>query len=240
MKFMDQTPVLRMDEGWFMDDHSGAQPRRKNMAQVNLNLAHITDKDLIADAKKYKSALTGNANFPTTNPTMAAYGVMIATAETKLDAFNLAQAAALAATIEKDDAIKILHDGTVALGASVQSTSGGDPALIASADMGIKAPATPVGILPQVQNLSLSAGDNPGEVDGDWNPVKGRKLYELQKCIGDPAVEANWTHLETSGPSKLTLAGLPSGSRVWIRVRANASDPVNHGPWSQPATIIVP
>jgi len=237
---MDETPVIRMDEGWFMNDNSGPQLRKNKMAQVILNLNHISDQDLIADAKKYKTALTGNANFPNPNPTLAAYGTLITTAETDLAAFNVAQAAAQAATITKDASIKALHDGTVTLGASVQSTSNGDPAIIATADMAVKAAATPVGMLAQVQNLSLSAGDNPGEVDAHWNPVKGRKLYDVWLCTGDPAVEANWKHLQTPGASKVTLAGLPSGTRVWIRVRANASDVSNNGPFSQPATIIVP
>jgi hypothetical protein len=237
---MDEIPALRMDEGWFMDDHSGPQPRRKVMAQVNLNLKNITETGLIADAKKYKTALTGNANFTTTNPTLAAYGVLITNAETKVDANNVAQAAALAATIAKDEAIQALHDGTITLGASVQSTSNGDPAIIATADMAVKAVATPVGVLAQVQNLSLTAGDNPGELDAHWNPVKGRQIYDVWICAGDPTVEANWKHLLTCGPSKVALLGLTSGTRAWVRVRANASAPANNGPFSQPATLIVP
>ena len=237
---MDEIPVLRLNEGWFMDDNSGPQPRKNKMAQVNLNLNNISSTQLIVDAKKYKTALTGNANFTNINPTVGAYGALITDAETKVAASEVASAAAVAATLAKDAAIKALHDGTVELGASVQSLSHGDPVIIATADMAVKAAATPVGMLGQVQNLSLSAGDNPGQVDSHWNPITGRMMYELQKCSGDPGVEANWSHLDSCGPSKFTIAGLTSGARVWIRVRANASKKENNGPWSQPATIIVP
>lgn len=210
------------------------------MAQVSLNLNNITAQGLIADAKKYKTAMTGNAHFPDPKPTLANYGTLITTAENTLDACNVAQAAAQAATLAKDNAIQALHDGTITLGASVQSASEGDAAIIATADMAVKAAPTPTGPLPQVENLALAAGDNPGEVDAQWNPVKGKSVYVLQKCTGDPAVEANWAGLKNSSPSKTAVFGLTSGSRLWIRVRAEAADESNHGPWSQPATIIVP
>jgi hypothetical protein len=94
--------------------------------------------------------------------------------------------------------------------------------------------------MPQVQNLSLTTGDNPGAVDGQWDAVSGRKSYEHQHCTADPAVDANWKMVSSSSASKTTFTGLTSGSRLWARVRAKGTKPANDGAWSQPATIIVP
>src|ERR1039458_6273755 len=106
-----------MDEGLFMDD-KGSQQRINKMAKVNLNLVNITDAGLVADALKYKGALTGNAGFPTTTPTLAAYGLLMADARAKSAADILAVAAAKTATEVKNASVDALHAGTVQLGGS--------------------------------------------------------------------------------------------------------------------------
>jgi hypothetical protein len=123
----------------------------------------------------------------------------------------------------------------------VQQVSNGDPVIIESAGLSVANPThNPVGRLPQVQNLSLSSGDQPGEVDGQWDAVWGRNTYEQHLCMTDPLVEANWKHAGTTGASKATFKQQASGSRIWLRVRANAPKPENNGGWSQIASVIVP
>lgn len=212
------------------------------MATINLNLAHITAEQLVKDALNYVEGLTGNAPFAEVKPTMTAYGALIADAQAKITASDAANRAAVTATLAKEIAVAALHDGTVQLGGSVQSISQGNPALIASTNMKIKAAAAPVGKLPQVQNYSLTRGDLPGEVDSHWDATYGQSVYEHARCTSDPAVEANWSLIGTSSASKATHKGLPSGTRVWQRVRAKAkvSPEENDGGWSQPGTTIVP
>lgn len=83
MLYMDQSPVLRMDEGLFMDD-AGSQPKTSRMAKVKLQLDSLDPDGLAGKADAIKTALTGNANYTTPNPSLATLGTDIATAKAKI------------------------------------------------------------------------------------------------------------------------------------------------------------
>jgi len=51
------------------------------MAKVKLGLKELTADQKIDQANTIKTAMTGNANFTTPNPTLAAYGTLITTAQ---------------------------------------------------------------------------------------------------------------------------------------------------------------
>jgi hypothetical protein len=50
------------------------------MAKVKLGLKNLTRDEKIDQANTIKTAMTGNANFTTPNPTLASYGTLITTA----------------------------------------------------------------------------------------------------------------------------------------------------------------
>jgi hypothetical protein len=51
------------------------------MAKVKLGLRELTPDERVDLANTIKTAMTGNANFTTPNPTLAAYGTLITTAQ---------------------------------------------------------------------------------------------------------------------------------------------------------------
>ena len=61
--------------------------------------------------------------------------------------------------------------------------------------------------------------------------------YEVQTAT-DPNALASWVPGITSPHSTFQLTGLTSGSRLWVRMRAVGA--LGAGPWSDPATKIVP
>ena len=63
-------------------------------------------------------------------------------------------------------------------------------------------------------------------------------MNEVQKCTGDPTVEANWQHAGMFGGGKATIASLTPGALVWIRVRTCGLQGLM-GAWSDPAQIRV-
>jgi hypothetical protein len=73
--------IATYDTGLFYDDPSSPQPTRKRMAKVKLGLKNLTPDQKIDLANTIKTAMTGNANFTTPNPTLAAYGTLITTAQ---------------------------------------------------------------------------------------------------------------------------------------------------------------
>ena len=92
--------------------------------------------------------------------------------------------------------------------------------------------------MPKPESVTATVGDNDGEIDGAWNRIYGAKSYEVQSSP-DPIGDNNgWVHAFTATRSSGTLAGLPSGKKRWLRVRAiGAQGP---GPWSDPACCMVP
>jgi hypothetical protein len=239
---MDENPVLHMDEGCFMDEPDGPQPGRKQkMAKVKMELNGLDPDGLTGKGDAVKTAMTGNANFPTATTLLTKLGTDLTSAKAKVITQKNTQKTATQTTIDRDGALDLVKQDLVALGSLVQEVSQGNAVVIETSGFGVAAPTHgAIGQMPQAQNLSLTTGDNPGEVDAQWDAVPGRKGYEQALCAGDPAVEANWRMSGSCSASKTTFTGQASGSRLWARVRAKGTKPENDGAWSQPATIIVP
>jgi hypothetical protein len=209
-------------------------------AKSKLELAGLDPDGLTGKADSVGTAMTGNVNFPDAAALLAQLAAANITAKAKVIVQKNTMIAAVQATKDRDAALEVVGQALTAVGAHVDSVAKGNPVIIESAGLGVKGAATHIGPLGQVQNLSLTAGDNPGEVDAHWEPMRGKTHYELMRCVGDPSVEANWVLIGSSSGSKKALMGLPSGTSVWVRVRAVAPKPEHNGPWSQPAHKIVP
>jgi hypothetical protein len=94
-------------------------------------------------------------------------------------------------------------------------------------------PSTPTG-------LELKMGDEEGELSGQCDGQPGIvEYYEIQFTTSDPnGANPGWQHADTSKKSSFELAGLPTGQKVWVRLRAvNAR---GKSGWSDPASKRVP
>jgi len=227
------------DGAVYYDSSPMPQPETTKMAKVKLGLGSMSPDDVLSLANQIMTAMTGNATFPAPNPPLTALGTAITTATAKVAAQKAAQLAAKQATDDRDAAIAALVIIITSLSDHVANVSGGNKVKIESAGMSVKAAAAPIGPLPQVQNLSITAGDAEGRLDLQWDPVRGTKNYQVQMST-DPNVPANWKLVESCSASKLSLTALTSGAKLWFRVRAKASKAVNDGAWSDPSTKIVP
>jgi hypothetical protein len=208
------------------------------MAKVKLELQTKSPDEKVAQALTIKTSMTGNANFPTPNPTLATYNTHITAAQTKIAAYNTAVAAVETALADRDAAVATMDGDTTQLGDYVQNTSGGDKVKIESAGMDTRADSAPL-TMTQVLDLVLSEGDDDGTLDIVWKPIKGAKSYEIWTNITDPGSPGNWGLKQTSGKSSDQLADFTSGIRVWAKVRAIGSGN-QKGPFSDPATKTVP
>ena len=237
MAFYD-TPGTLYDSGQFYDSAPAPQTTKTKMAKVKLALNTLTVDETMALANTVKTALTGNANFTTPTPSLATFGTQLTTASTKIAAYNSLVAAATAGLADRDAGVAVVKASLTQLCDYVQSASGGDAVKIESAGMSVRADRTPV-TMTQVLNLAVSEGDNPASLDAMWKPVAGVRSYECQVNSSDPNVEANWSFKQSTSKSSVTLTGLTSGTKVWVRVRAIGGND-NAGPYSDPATKVVP
>lgn len=214
--------------GTFFYDEPDAPPPKKKMAKAKLELKKKTDQELLAFAQAHKAAMTGNANFTTPIPAAAAYDTAITNFNNALAALAAARTAVNQAMTNKETARTALEALTTQRGDYVDLTSGGDEAKIESSGFGVRGPSAPVGELPAPANLSSSYGDNDGEIDLSWNPVRGASSYQIECKINSDA--GVWQHATNANGSSVTVKDLVGGTVYAFRVRANGA--AGPGAWS--------
>jgi hypothetical protein len=238
MTFYD-APGVFYDAGVLYDDTVASPPplTKGRMGKVKLGIRNKSVEEKLTQANNIKTSLTGNAAFPTPNPTLVAYTTTITALTNKHAVVKNLEQQIKAAVADREVAETALDTQTTLLGAYVENASGGDPVKIQSAGMDVRADKSPSGALEQVGNLSAASGDDDGEIDLQWDPVRAARSYEIQSSA-DPNTSNGWRGLTPSSKSRMTLSGLTSGSKQWFRVRAiGKGDP---GPWSDPAVKTVP
>lgn len=208
------------------------------MAKVKLGLDKLAPDEKVGFMNTIITAMTGNANFTTPNPTLAAMTTGKNELQTAINDYNSAVAAAqakLAVRLAKE----AVADGLVTqVGSYAENITGGDRVKLESGGFPIRGDATPVGPLTQVLNLVLTAGDNEGTLDASWDALRGAGSYEVHTSV-DPVSGTSWAFKTVSNKSNVTLEGLTSGNKIWARVRGIGAGN-NKGPWSDPAVKTVP
>ncbi len=236
----DQPGATWDDPALQWDGVIGASPqpgdKRKTMANVKLNLDRLTRAERRDLAQAIHDAMDGNANFPTPMPALVDLQAAKDASQAAEDALTAARTALQDAQLAVEARDAELSDLLRQEGSYVQTESGGDEAIINSAAMQVKEEGQ-ARIMTQVMALDASFGDNEGEVDLNWDSMKGAKSYEIQTSE-DPPTSSSWMLKATAPKSRTTIEDLPTGSRCWFRVRAIGAN--NNGPWSDPATKIVP
>ncbi len=204
---------------------------------VKLALRTLGVLQLIALARLIVQKMTGNANFTTPDPPLADITTAANDLEAQKQAVDSAKATLGEAVAKQNSFEKNLQDLLTAEGRYVDNRAKGDKAIIESAGMSASDEPSPVGEMPQVKNLSVTRGDNPGEIDPHWDPVPKSKNYTVQ-VTDDPIGSAPWITRGNPTKSKMTIDGLTSGRKVWVQVAANGT--AGTGAYSDPAVIVVP
>jgi len=189
----------------------------------------------------HDTAMTGNASYPLPVPPKVDVTAMITLLNGKITAHSTAKENLDTAKTELDDTV-LLAQGIIGQRATnCNSVTPGITAALQSTALPLIGTADASGSDAAVQNVRLTAGDVVGNVDVAWDSLLRKASgYQLQSCTsltGDPNA-ATWTNHDPVTRSSTTLGPFTSGTRIWIRVRANGTN--GPGDWSDPATVIVP
>lgn len=196
-------------------------------SKVKLDLHVLSNEQLAAKAQSIKQAMTGNVNFPTPDPALSAVGGLADQLLSEKAAADAADAVSQSATAAMNTTRGVLISTITSLGAYVQKTSLGNAAKIKSADMGVEKDREPAQLPAAPATLSVTAGQNEGELACKWPTDKTADFYELECAT---AVTGPFTHAEAGTKAKATIKNLASGTIYYIRARTcNAA---GKGPWS--------
>ena len=207
------------------------------MPKVKLNLRGLSIPEKLARGRQIVTALTGNANFPSPQPTLAMVTTAINDLDTASAASQRARQEARARTSEQNQKEDAFDQILTQLAAHVESVSGDDETKIMSAGMDVRAPASPSSELATPEGLAATASDHEGEIDLQWNSVDGARTYMIQRSA-DPPTSESWKHETASTRSSVTIQGLTSGTKYWFRVASVGAQ--GQSGWSDPATRIAP
>lgn len=227
---------FRMDAGVRMDSVAVGNP--KNMTKI---LRNWTNLGRVARVEFFRTIADSLAKTPpplaNPNPSTAAYETIVTTAEAALKAIADAEQALKVARQAATPAIDAAAAATETMARRCEDAFADNPAGATAVGFIIStntpSPATTLG---QPQDVTTSMNENQGAIDWHCHPVAGATNYELE-TTADP-VHGPWARQESSTRSRGTITGLPSGTRIYLRVRANG--PKGPGAWSDVSDRMVP
>jgi hypothetical protein len=208
------------------------------MAKPKLSLRELSLPEKITRAHQVVAALTGNADFPSPNPTLAQLTTAIDELETaQADAQAARQQAKTTTSIQNEKA-ETLERLFSQLSSYVENVSGGDEKKILNAGLDVRAEAAFSTAEPDTPtDLNVTAGDHDGELDVQWDKVDRARSYIIE-ISPDPPTPTSWKQAGVATRSQTTIDGLTSGTRYWLRVAAISA--TGQSGWSDPATKIAP
>ena len=199
------------------------------MAKVKMGTSKLTVPQKIQFVRAVIIEMTGNPNFVTPAPTLAAVGTAATSLETGYGealAARMAAKAKTAAMEAADDALDVLVSQ---LANYVQNTSGGQAAKIESSGFGVcQIPAPPIGPLSAPTDIVVTPNEAAGTMNMDWQPVRGANSYTIERAVDAPVLA--WTPVLATTKSKAVVNTMTSGTRYWLRVAAIGT--AGQGPWS--------
>lgn len=192
---------------------------KRTMAKISLELKDKTEQELIDFVETVDTKMTGNANFPTPVPSQADFKAPAALLSDKL-----AEIAQIEATLrEARSALKALRAAVEEVlkerAGYVDDVADGDETKILGAGFKVRSTNTTPTMPSAPQGLSVTRGDDEGEMDLQWEPVPNARTYVVEMRI-HATPENAWTQAELPTKSRTSLNGLTPGQRYEFRVRA--------------------
>lgn len=208
---------------------------------IVLRLRDLDDTQTEATLRDKAQALEDN---PTLAPGIVTTPVMLRAAAdligARRTAKQLADAAAVAATMSRNDATKAGQELISDYADEVWKAAGKSVEKVRILDFDVRgdAPPPPPPNSGQMTNISLKAGPNPGSLILKADPMERKVAIDCQVNV-TPNAEPTWAPQAPFTATPHTLTGLTPGALVQVRIRAIFAGG-QLGPWSDIAELRVP
>lgn len=212
------------------------------MASLALNLSRLNPTQNIALADQVLAKMDplapGTPGVPGLAAETAAYKAARNKANTSNDAYEQGKVALAALKQARDADHDELRIEQTSFSKAIEAKAKGDPVVLVASGFPLAADTTQSGLPPgAIFNFTVTQADMEGALDGSHDRPARTVNFEVQVTTVDPVAGPYVTKILPT-TSSWQLTGLTSGQRVWVRVRGNG--PNGPGPWSDPATKIVP
>ncbi len=209
------------------------------MAKLVLDYSNTGDVVFGNKTRGMATGLKDNPHFalpwPTEFPTLAAF---TAKQLEFADALNAAADRDKAKVATKNARRAELQVMVREIGRYLQTKSGGDRAILETTGYDLaKDPVASPDVPGAPQNFKVVGGSVPGSALCSADAPDGSLAFEIQYCVGDTSVPANWKVGAQSGKcKKVEVTGLERGKDHTFRIRAIGKK--GPGPWSDVAVYM--
>ena len=220
----------------YLNQHNPKQNMEELMAKIKSALNDKPVSEIIRISKDRNGKLTDvNAKVKVDSNLLTRHSAAISALEAKENGVGTAKDSLKLSVEERDAAKSELESIDISIVNSINSQSQ-DPSALLTTGYPLVEEKSAAAAIEQVVNLSSATGDEPGEIDVNFDRVKSATGYEFQISIDNPE---NWTNAGAAGKtSKHTFNNLTPGKKYWIRVRAFRGE--DKGAWSNPVTTTAP
>ena len=183
------------------------------MYRLKTGFDQLSDPDFQTKTESIYASMLGNINFPAPTPGLP---VIDAAIEAYSAALIAAQQKDKNAVATKNQARNNLTALLIQLANSVMTTANGDKTMLISSgfDLAKDGETTPI-VKPA--SISLTDGQNAGELVVKVPRTKGSTGYGPQYTTGPLTADSQWTAFMTSS-SKYTFTNLEPAKKYWCRV----------------------
>jgi hypothetical protein len=190
----------------------------KEVTQIKMGLEGLTPTALVEKGRNLVNACTGNPNV--TPP--ANFLVDMAKACDKLEEANLRvlDNGGRQDHLTRNQRKRDVEDFVRKLAGYVDAQCLDDVEKIASCGFQTRKRPSPVGLVGAPKNLRATRGKLPGSAELRWDRVKGRLMYNLYICEGDPMVDANWKLLLQTSKNYHIATDLTPDAVYYFRAQA--------------------
>jgi len=188
---------------------------------INFSSAKYSDADLSSKANFILDKMTGNANFATPVPPLAD---LKAANDLYIVSLGKAEYGSKEDTVIKNNNRTALSNVLKALGNYVQTTSGGDEAIILSSGYDVNKKPSSVGQLDKPENFNVKPGGYKGTMLVNCDVVEFASFYEFEYTEFPSSNDSKWIQ-KTSTKRRLLIEGLSSGKQYTFRVAGAGSHP---------------
>lgn len=190
------------------------------MNKVKAGLRGLNPKDKEQRAAIVYGQLNGNPDFPNPSPSMAEFHA----AYLELKAANIAALdRGRMALARRDSAVARMDVYLTRLAGYVNSVCLGDRTKLMYSGFELVKRGTPISSLQAPTSFKVRPTSYPGEVRLSWDPVKGSRMYTIERAIEHANGELEWVRLDETSRSYFTVTGLPSHVPCQFRVYARGT-----------------
>ena len=210
------------------------------MHLFNVSISHQNAGQVIALLTAVKKNITDNATvFTNSAPTVTQIDSVLTPLSAAHDAVVENDSVAKSLTAAQQAAVVACAPVVKAVGDYGETVCAGDP--VKAALLGLPLASTntthaPIQLV-KPTGFSVTTSETPGELDTQTDAMPGAHGWEVE-ASPDPMTATSFVLKGSFSRSKGAVTGLPSNTKVWLRIRATGGKNTK-GPWSDPICRVV-